>query len=379
MALVYTEEQQLLKDSVKGFLQQRAPISELRKLRDTQDGHGFCRTLWTDMSAMGWTGMVIPELFDGLDFGYTGVGILCEEMGRTLSASPILSTALVSASLINLAGSAQLKAELLPAIVASELVVTLAVDEAVRYNPKNIALTAEPGDDGYRLNGSKIFVVDGHVADKIIVAVRSSGQPGDCQGISLFIVDADTEGLDITRTLMVDSRNAATLNFDDVYVSSDALLGNLDDAFPVLEKVLDIGAICIAAEMLGIMQESFERTLQYLRERKQFGQLIGSFQALQHRAAHLFCEIELCKSVVLKALYAIDEGSDQLPILASLAKAKTSETVQSVVNEAIQMHGGIGMTDDFEIGFFIKRASVTRQLFGDAYYHANRFAELSGY
>ena len=178
MALVYTEEQQLLKDSVKGFLQQRAPISELRKLRDTQDGHGFCRTLWTDMSAMGWTGVVIPELFYGLDFGYTGVGILCEEMGRTLSASPILSTALVSASLINLAGSAQLNAELLPAIVASELVVTLAVDEAVRYNPKNIALTAEPGDDGYRLNGSKIFVVDGHVADKIIVAVRSSGQPG---------------------------------------------------------------------------------------------------------------------------------------------------------------------------------------------------------
>ena len=283
--------------------------------------------------------------------------------------------------MINVAGSDAQKAELLPQLAAGEMLLALALEESHKHNPYGISTTATANGDGYTLDGSKTFVLDGHVADKLIVVARSSGEAGSRQGLSLFMVDREAQGVTVTRTLMADSRNAANVVLSGVQVGSDALIGELDKAADALDQALDIARIGLTAEMLGGIQECFERTVEYLKERKQFGVAIGSFQALKHRAADMFCEIELSKSCVLEALTALDEGRDREDIakLASLAKAKVGETFNLVSREGIQMHGGIGMTDEFDIGFFIKRAAVAEQTFGDVNFHRNRYGELEGY
>jgi acyl-CoA dehydrogenase len=238
---------------------------------------------------------------------------------------------------------------------------------------------AETSGNGFRISGAKTFVLDGHVADKLIVAARTSGADTETNGITLFLVDRAAAGLSVKRTIMVDSRNAADITFDHVQVSGDDILGTVDGGFGLLDKVLDAGRTCLAAEMLGISAESFDRTVDYLKQREQFGKKIGEFQALQHRAAHLFCEVELGRSVVLKALQAIDAGDSHAPALASLAKAKMGEVAKLATNEAVQMHGGIGMTDDFDIGFFMKRARAAMETFGDLSFHGDRLARIQGY
>ena len=268
-----------------------------------------------------------------------------------------------------------------PQVAAGSLLLALAVEEGHRHGPYKIATTAQSNGDGYVLDGNKTFVLDGHVADKLIVVARTSGNAGDRDGLSLFLVDRDADGVEVTRTKMADSRNAANIALSNVAVGADALVGQVDAGADVLDPALDIARIGLSAEMLGSLQECFERTVEYLKERKQFGVAIGSFQALKHRAANMFCEIELSKSCVLEALTALDEGrdADEVAKLASLTKAKVGETFNLVSREGIQMHGGIGMTDEFDIGFFIKRAAVTEQTFGDVNYHRNRYGELEGY
>jgi len=379
MAMVINEEQQMLKESAQGFLAEFAPVSESRKLRDEGSATGYNADLWRQMVDMGWAAILVPEAYGGLDFGHVGMGQIIEQTGRTLTASPLFSTAIIGASLINLAASDAQKSELLTAIAGGELTTALAVDETIHHAPTQISMTAVKQGDSYRLNGEKRFVIDGHSADKLIVAVRTSGNLGDTTGISLLILDRNSAGVEVERTEMVDSRNAAIVRFSDVSVSADNLLGEEGQGFSALSATLDIGNAYLAAEMLGIAQESFDRTLQYLKERKQFGVLIGSFQALQHRAAHWWSEVELCKSVVLKVLQSLDQGDPRSPAMASIAKAKLCEVVELATNEAIQMHGGIGMTDEYEIGFFIKRARPAASLYGDYNYHGDRFALLSGY
>ena len=379
MALVINEEQQMLKDSAQGFFAEFAPVSELRKLRDEGSETGYNPDLWRQMVEMGWAAILIPEAYGGLEFGHVGMGQIVEQSGRTLTVSPLFSTAIMGVSLINLAASEEQKAQLLGAIAAGELTTALAVDEKIHHGPTQISMSAARQGDHYLLNGEKRAVVDGHSADKLIVAARSSGEAGQQAGISLFLVDRKAAGVTVERTEMVDSRNSAIVRFADVTVSAADMLGAEGEGFAPLSAALDIGNVYLAAEMLGIAQESFERTLQYLKERKQFGVLIGSFQALQHRAAHWWSEVELCKSVVLKALQSLDEGDAKSPVLASIAKAKLCEVAELATNEAIQMHGGIGMTDEYEIGFFIKRARPAAMLFGDYNYHGDRYAQLCGY
>ena len=379
MALVLNEEQRLLKDTARDFLAQNAPVEALRKLRDSKDPLGYSAELWQQMVELGWTGIILPEEYDGLDFGFLGLGAVIEESGRTLTASPLLATVVLGASAILLGGNEQQKRELLPKIAAGELTLALALEESNHHNPTGCALAAKANGDGWQLDGEKQFVLDGHSADTLVVVARTSGQPGDNDGISLFLVDANAAGVTRQRTIMVDSRNAANISFDGVVVGSDALLGAADQGWSVLEPLLDRGRIAIAAEMLGGCQEVFERTLQYLNEREQFGVKIGTFQALKHRAAHMFTEIELCKSVILDALSAIDERPQELPLMASLAKAKLNEAYHLVTNEGVQMHGGIGVTDELEIGFFLKRARVAMQIFGDTGFHKDRYATLCGY
>lgn len=379
MAMVINEEQQMLKESAQGFLAEFAPVSALRKLRDEGSDVGYSVDLWRQMVDMGWAAILIPEAYGGLEFGHVGMGQIVEQTGRTLTASPLFASAIVGASLINLAGTEAQKTTLLGAIAAGELTTALAVDEKTHHAPRQISMAAVKRGDHYVLNGEKRFVVDGHSADKLLVAARTSGVAGESSGISLFVVDRTASGVAVERTAMVDSRNAANLRFTDVQVPVADLLGEEGKGFAALSAALDIGNAYLAAELLGIAQESFDRTLQYLKERKQFGVLIGSFQALQHRAAHWWSEVELCKSVVLKALQALDSGDAKSPVMVSIAKAKLCEVTELATNEAIQMHGGIGMTDEYEIGFFIKRARTAATLYGGYAYHGDRFAQLCGY
>lgn len=379
MALVLNEEQQMLKESAQGFLAEFAPVAELRKQRDAGSETGYADNLWGQMVDMGWAAILVPEAYGGLEFGHVGMGQIVEQTGRTLTASPLFATGILGVTAINKAGSEEQKAELLGAIAGGEITTALAVDETAHHAPAQISMAATKQGSGYSLNGSKRFVADGGTADKLIVAARSSGEAGDMKGISLFIVDRTAAGVEVERTATTDGRNYANINFNNVEVAESALLGEEGKGFRALSATLDAGNIFLAAELLGISQESFDRTLQYLKERKQFGVLIGSFQALQHRAADWWSQIELCKSVVLKALQAMDEGDMRMPAMASIAKAKLSEVAELATNEAIQMHAGIGMTDEYEIGFFIKRARPAQTLFGDNSYHTDRFALLNGY
>ena len=379
MALVLNEEQQMLKESAQGFLAEFAPIAELRKQRDAGSQTGYADNLWGQMTDMGWAAILVPEAYGGLEFGHVGMGQIVEQTGRTLTASPLFATAVLGVTAINVAGNETQKTELLGAIAGGEITTALAVDEKMHHAPTQISTTAVKQGGGYVLNGAKRFVADGSTADKLIVAARTSGEAGDTQGISLFVVDRTAAGVEVERVEMTDTRNYANINFSNVEVAEAALLGEEGKGFKALSATLDAGNVYLSAELLGIAQQSFDMTLQYLKERKQFGVLIGSFQALQHRAADWWSQVELCKSVVLKSLQAMDEGDKRAPVLASVAKAKLCEVAELSTNEAIQMHAGIGMTDEYDIGFFIKRSRPAQMMFGDNSYHTDRFALLSGY
>ena len=376
MPLVLNEDQNMLKDSAKSFCADNTPISQLRRLRDSKSEHGFDKDTWQQMVELGWTGITVPEEFGGLGFGYMGLGVVMEECGRTLTASPLFATAVLGTSAILHGGSQEQKSELLGQVVAGDLLLAVALEESPHHNPYGVMAKAESSGDGYKVSGSKKFVLDGHVADKLVVVARSSGQAGDRDGLTLVLVDREGDGVSVTRTIMADSRNAANVEFDG---AEGILLGEAGKGADVLDRLLDAGRILLSAEMLGGIQECFERTLEYLKTREQFGVPIGSFQALKHRAAQMFCEVELSKSVVLEALSALDDDSEQIAELASLAKARLNDTYNLVSSEGIQMHGGIGMTDEYEIGFFLKRSRVCEHTLGGSAFHRDRYGVLQGY
>ena len=375
MPLVLNEEQNMLKDAAKDFCTNSTPISQLRGLRDGASESGFDTDTWQQMVELGWAGITIPEDFGGLGFGYLGMGVVMEECGRTLTASPLLSTAVLGAGAIIHGGSDELKGDLLPQVAGGELLLALAVEETPHHNPYGATTTAEKSGDGYKVTGSKKFVLDGHVANKIVVVARTSGNAGDRDGLTLVLVDSGA-GVNVTRTIMADSRNAANIEFSG---AQGVLLGEEGKGADVLDKVLDAGRILLSAEMLGGVQECFERTIEYLKVREQFGVPIGSFQGLKHRAAQMFCEVELSKSVVLEALSSLDDGSEQVGELASLAKARLNDTYNLVSSEGVQMHGGIGMTDEYEIGFFMKRSRVCEHSLGNSAFHRDRYGVIQGY
>lgn len=376
---ILTEDQVLLRDAAKGFLADRSPVAALRKLRDDRNPDGFDRRFWAEMADMGWTGVLVPENAGGSGFGFVGAGLVCEEMGRNLSASPFVSTAMMAATALNCAGTDAQKQRLLPAIAKGKAIIAVAVDETRRHNPKGLALKAEKVGNGFRLSGEKTFVADGSVADHVIVAARTAGAPGDVAGLTLFLVDAKAKGISAERTIMLDARNAARLAFDRVEATGADVIGTVDEGAGLLDIVLDAGRAGLSAELSGVAGESFERTVAYLRERKQFGRTIGAFQALQHRAAHLFAEIEVTRSAVLGALQALDTDPASAGLMVSVAKAKAAQIARLAAQEAIQMHGGVGMTDAVDIGLFAKRMQVAGALYGDADFHADRVARMRGF
>jgi alkylation response protein AidB-like acyl-CoA dehydrogenase len=367
MPLVLSEEARMVRETALDFFRERSPITALRKLRDDNDPTGFSRDLWRQMAELGWTGFLVDEEDGGSAFGMTGLAQVMEASGRTLTASPLLSTALLGASLLSQGGTEDQKAQYLPPLLAGEHIIALALEEGTRHAPTQISTTATKDGTGYRLTGQKTFVLDGHIADTLIVAARTE------TGIALFLVPG--EAATRTRLTMVDSRNAALIRLDNVAVGPEAILGRPG----LLDTVLDRARAALAAEMLGSANEAFDRTIQYLKDRKQFGVAIGSFQALKHRAAQMFCEVEMTRSAVLAAVSALDQNANDTAALVTLAKGKANETLFLCGNEGVQMHGGIGMTDEHEIGFFMKRARVAQSSFGDSRFCRDRYAQLMGY
>lgn len=379
MKLILTEEEQFLKDTAKSFAEERSPITHFRSLRDMSDPMLWDKNIWNEMSKLGWPGIMIPEEFGGSNFGLSGICVVLQECAKTLTPSPLFASGVLGAYAINNYGTKEQKEKYLPLIASGELTTSVAVDESSHHNPYDTVLIAKKNSDEYILSGKKNFVIDGTSSDLLIVLARTSGEKGDSTGLTLFLVDPTNEGIDRIKLEMADSRNYANIIFDNVKISSKNILGDIEAGGEAIDDVLDIGRIAMSAEMLGNSEAAFETTLDYLKQRKQFGVLIGSFQALQHRAAEMFCEIELTKSSVIAAMRAADERSNDVQRLSSLAKTVAGETLHLVSNEAIQMHGGIGVTDEYDIGFFLKRARVAEQIFGSAKFHTERYANLSGF
>jgi len=379
MKLVLSEEEQFLKDTAKNFAAERSPISHFRALRDNDDPTLWDKEIWSEMVKLGWPGILIPEEYGGSNFGVAGIGVILQECAKTLTPSPLFATGVLGAYAISNYGNEEQKKNYLPKIVNGEITTALAVDEFSHHNPNDSVMSAKKEGSNYVLNGKKIFVIDGASADLFIVLSRTSGNSGDTAGMTLFLINADASGIEKIKLDMADSRNYANIVFNNVLIDSSQILGNEETGGETIEDILDIGRIAISSEMLGNAESAFDTTLDYLKQRKQFGVLIGSFQALQHRAAEMFCELELTKSSVMAALRAADENSNELQRMSSLAKTIAGETLHLVSNEAIQMHGGIGVTDEYDIGFFLKRARVAEQIFGSSKYHTERYANLSGF
>ena len=370
-----TDDQKMLQETAASFLREEGAISnQLRHWRDTGCTDGYGTALWKQFGELGLTGICIPEDRGGLGLGALESALVLEEVGRNLTPSPFLASAVVGTRAIE--GTAHAD-RWYPAILSGEAVLTLAVDENKRHAPLETALKAERKGNGFVLNGSKQFVVHGNSADMVVTAARTSGSPGQAEGITLFAIPKGSAQVETAS--LVDSSKAARLVFEDVAVDSDAVIGEVDKGWSRLSRALDAGRAGAAAELVGVAAGATAMTLDYLRQRKQFGKTIGEFQALQHRAAHLYGEIEIARAAALKAAQLIDSGDEKAELHAAVAKAKAASVASLAVREGVQMHGGIGMTDEHDIGLFMKRSAVLGELFGDVYYHRNRVAELSGY
>lgn len=381
MALILNEEQGMLRDSAAQFLAENATVAHLRKLRDTKDPDGFSRQVWKQFNELGFTGMLVPEAHGGLGLGFVEAGVLMEQVGRHLSATPFLASSVLAVTALSTLGTPEQQAQWLPRLASGQLIATLAIDEGSKHQPGHIETTARRTRSGWQLEGQKTFVLEGHVADLLLVVARTTADT-----VGLFLVptkrsDDLIEGLNIERVTMVDSRPVARVTMSSVVLDGEAQLGGATagDASLALQHVLDAGRAACAAELLGIAEEVFHRTTQYLKERKQFGRYIGEFQALQHRAATLFCDIELARAAVMKALQSLDSDPAKASQSVSTAKARAGCSATLAVQEGVQMHGGMGMTDEFEMGFFMKRARVLQELLGDANYHQDLLARARKY
>ena len=379
MPLYHTDDQAMLAETASQFMAGEGAISkQLRHWRDRECKDGFGHALWKQMAEMGFSGLLVGEADGGLGMGHVEAGIVLEEIGRNLTPSPFLTSSVLAATALA-AGSADLKARWLPGLVAGDSVFAVAIDEGAKHRPERIATRAEKSGNGFRLSGRKDFVLHGASADMLVVAARTSGGDEDAEGITLFAVPKEASGMSHDAVRLVDSSMATHTTFEDVELDGDAVIGEVDGGREVLNKVLLAGRVGAAAEGVGVARGAMDMTVAYLRQRKQFGRLIGEFQALQHRAAHLYSEIEIARAAVIKAAQLLDAGSEQAELMASVAKAKVAKAAGLAVREGVQMHGGIGMTDEYDIGLYMKRERALQEFLGDQYYHANRVAELSGY
>ena len=379
MPLYHTEDQAMLAETAAQFMAEEGAIAkQLRHWRDRECQDGFGHALWKQMAEMGMTGILVSEEDGGMGMGHVEAGIVLEEIGRNLTPSPFLTSAVLAATALR-HGSADLRGRYLPGLVAGDSVFAVAIDEGAKHRPERIRTRAERSGNGFRLSGQKDFVIHGASADMLVVAARTSGSDDDADGITLFAVPKDAAGVSHDAVRLVDSSMATHTRFDNVELDGDAVIGEVDGGREVLNAVLMAGRIGAAAEGVGVARGAMDMTVDYLKQRKQFGRLIGEFQALQHRAAHLYSEVEIARAATIKAAQLMDGGSQRADLMASVAKAKVAKAAGLAVREGVQMHGGIGMTDEYDVGLYMKRDRALQEFLGDLYYHADRVARLSGY
>jgi alkylation response protein AidB-like acyl-CoA dehydrogenase len=375
--MTLTDDQRMLQDTVRPFMAEEGAIrTQLRHWRDIGCKDGFGHGLWKQFAELGLTGILIPETQGGAGLGQVEAGVVLEEIGRNLTPSPFLTTSVGAVSALQ--GSAQAE-RWFPGVLSGDTVAALAIDEGRHHNPTAIALEAKRSGNGFSLSGTKQFVLHGASADVILVAARTAGSAGETDGLTLFAVERDAKGLGVDNVALADSSKAARLSFENVEVDADAVIGEVDGGWAPLSRALNAGRAGAASELVGVAAGSSEMTFDYLKQRKQFGRLIGEYQALQHRAAHLYGEIEIARAAALKAAQLLDAGDPRAELMTSVAKAKAAKSAALAVQEGVQMHGGIGMTDEHDIGLYMKREIVLGELLGGPRYHANRVAELSGY
>ncbi|MEE3329475.1 MAG: acyl-CoA dehydrogenase family protein [Myxococcota bacterium] len=380
MQLVLDEDQELLAKTAADWVGEFSPVSRMRELRDTKDLTGFSKKLWKEMAELGWVGIPFDEAHGGADMGLAELVVVLEAMGRALAPEPFLSSVLLGGGALQLAGSDAQKQQWLPGVAEGDKLLALATQEPTsRYDLFHVTTRAEKSGDGWVLTGTKSQVIDGHAADAILIPARTSGADADRDGISLFLVPADAAGLSSERQWRLDSRGAGLLELSGVAAGTDALVGQEGGAAATLETVVDRATVGLCAEMLGGMTQAFELTLEHMKQREQFDTVIGTFQALKHRAAKLFIEIELSRSCVMAAARAVDSGDENVAKLVSLAKARCSDAYILATNEGVQIFGGVGMTDEYDIGLYMKRARAAALTFGDAAFHRDRWARLSNY
>ena len=351
------DEQVMLRDMAREWADNESPVTAYRKLRNAATAEGYDPAAWSAQGEMGWAGIVIPEEFGGSAFGWLSLGLVLEQLGRTLSASPLAATASAAAAIV-LSDNADAKAAWLPKIASGEVVATLAIDEGPRHTFGAGATIV----GGSKLSGVKQFVAEGDTAGLFVVSAEDG----------LYLVDGADAGVSRSSRKMADARSHAEVTFKD---AAAVKLGGAD----LTQAACDRAAAAVMAEALGLATAAFEQTNDYLKVRVQFGQTLASFQALQHRMAKMFTELELMRSVVEGALEAIDANRSDIAQAVSLAKAVGGDTLKLVSREMVQLHGGIGMTDEHDAGFYMKRAAVLDAMWGNAGQHRERFADLNGY
>ncbi|MBX7493979.1 acyl-CoA/acyl-ACP dehydrogenase [Qipengyuania sp. 1NDW9] len=379
MPLYYDDDQAMLAETAQQFMAEEGAIAkQLRHWRDRDCKDGFGHGLWKQFAEMGFTGMLVDEDDGGLGMGHVEAGIVLENIGRNLTPSPFLSSSVLAATALK-HGSDDVRGRWLPGLIEGEKVYSVAIDEGAKHRPETIACKAEKSGNGFKLSGKKDYVVYGASSEMIVVAARTSGGDSDADGITLFAVPQDASGMSHDSVRLVDSSMASHVTFDGVELDGDAVIGEVDGGREVLNKMLMAGRVGAAAEGCGVASGAMDMTVDYLKQRKQFGKLIGEFQALQHRAAHLYSEVEIARAVTIKAAQLLDGGSEKADLMASVAKAKVAKAAGLAVKEGVQMHGGIGMTDEYDIGLYMKRDRALQEFLGDMYYHAGRVAEMSGY
>lgn len=378
MPLYLNEDQQMLQDSATDFMKGEGDVAHFREFRDKNCKDGFSHDLWKKFAEMGFTGILISEDEGGLGLGHVEAGVVLEQIGRNLTPSPFLTTAVAGVEALNAGGQA-MREKYFPGILSGDSVLAVAIDEGAKHRPDQISMAATREGNGFKLDGKKQFVVQGGSADTLIVAARTSGSAGDDKGLTLFAVDTNSDGLSRDNVRLVDSAVAAHVEFDGVIVDADAVIGEVDEGDTVLQRMLNAGRVGSAAETVGVGAGSMDITVEYVKGRKQFDNIIGTFQALQHRLSHLYSEMEVARATVLKAQQMLDDGSDKAELMISVAKAKAGKAAALSVKEGVQMHGGVGMTDEYDIGLYMKRDRALAEFMGDANYHTNLVAEMHGY
>ncbi|MCH8841642.1 MAG: acyl-CoA dehydrogenase family protein [SAR324 cluster bacterium] len=378
MNFALSDEQQMLQASAAEFVKRESPLSRVRALRE--DETGFSRDLWRKMAELGWLGMAYPESLGGADMGAVETIVVMEELGRGLLPEPMLATVLLGGMAILRAGNDDQQKALLPAMVNGERFLSLAyLERQARHDPFDVTTSARQNGGSWVLSGEKTFVPDAAVADRVVVSARTGGAQRTIDGITLFLVDPKADGVTLTDIPGMDCRKRYVMKLDGVKVDDGDRLGESGQGGTVLDGVLDWASVGLCGEMLGGMVEAFRMTLEYLKTREQFGVPIGSFQALKHRAADEYVQTELARSAVYYAAMALDEKLEDAQAAVSTAKARCNDAFHVIANESLQMHGGIGMTDEHDIGFYFKRAHAAEVTLGDSTYHRDRYARLKGY